>query len=73
MNCPSCRQEMEAGRVLGNQWPLIWLPETKHLLLGIWARGGKRVGERTIFRRPAAKGYRCTRCGTVILPGGSPT
>lgn len=44
MKCPYCQEEMIQGYIYGDRYPLKWLPATQKLILGIWAKGGVKLG-----------------------------
>lgn len=64
--CPYCGREMEAGSILGTQYPVKWQPADRKLILGIWSTG-HTIGDFSWLRRPRANGYRCADCKRVIV------
>jgi len=60
---------LQPGRVLGDRYPLSWLPLNTPLTLGIWAVGGHQFGHGGFmtFVRPHAFGWRCSHCCKIIL------
>jgi len=71
MKCPLCGVEMVSGKLYGDRYALKWLPSGKRLFLGIWAKGGEKIDDRTggekYISRPYVKGNKCAHCKKIIL------
>ena len=67
--CPYCNKEMVEGNIYGDRYDLKWLPITKKLLLGIFARGGiSLVTEVSKYGlKPMIRTYMCEDCGKFII------
>ena len=58
---------MTKGTIYGDRYALKWLPEDKKLFLGLWAKGGKKVGVGGAFERPHVESYMCRSCSKMII------
>ena len=71
MKCPICKTEMENGTLFGDRYTLKWLPASKKLFMGIWAKGAVRIDNRTklqrFYKRPYINGNVCKECNKIIL------
>jgi len=67
MKCPYCSTEMTKGTIYGDRYALKWLPEDKKLFLGLWAKGGTKVGVGGVFERPQVESYMCRSCSKMII------
>jgi hypothetical protein len=68
MNCPYCKEEMIKGFVYGDRYALKWLPETKNLLMGIWAKDGLTVSKRGKYGgRTRVEALMCQSCHKLMI------
>ncbi len=71
MKCPICKNEMENGNLFGDQYTLKWLPASKKLFMGIWAKGAVNIDNRSkfqrLYKRPYINGNICKVCNKIIL------
>lgn len=58
---------MIRGTIYGDRYSLKWLPEDKKLFLGLWAKGGLKVGIGDVFERPKVESYMCKSCSKMII------
>lgn len=66
MKCPYCNAEMTKGYIYGDRYALKWLPATKDLFMGIWAKGGITLGESGLGR-PRVESFMCNACQKFIV------
>ncbi|HPX60737.1 MAG TPA: PF20097 family protein [Deltaproteobacteria bacterium] len=67
MKCPKCNSNMLRGKLLGDRYAIKWMNEEDKLFLGLWATRSVKVGSGMGFGRPRANGYRCERCGIIVI------
>ncbi len=68
MHCPKCNRPMARGRLLGDRYKIKWMNAQDSLFLGIFAFGSIPLGNGILsFRRPQVHGYRCERCGIIVV------
>jgi len=66
MRCPWCESEMVSGYLMGDRYRAKWLPDSSHLLLGIWAVGGQPIGKMR-FSRQRIKAHKCGACARIVI------
>lgn len=67
MKCPYCQEEMIQGYIYGDRYPLKWLPTTQKLILGIWAKGGVKLGHDGSWSRFRVNASSCSKCQKMII------
>lgn len=73
MKCPYCSADMEEGTIYGDRYQLKWLPKTQKLLMGIWAKGGLKLGQGGMTGRSRVEANWCSACKKLIIDVTSPT
>jgi hypothetical protein len=58
---------MVEGTIYGDRYQQKWLPKTQKLVLGIWVKGGLRLGQGGLMGRSQVEASLCESCQKLVI------